>query len=189
MDDNKIFERLRYSLRKNDALNLAEIFSKQTNGVEQLFDLTTNSDNVLAFHSAWVLEQVLIDNPKLLQKWLIPLIEAMIVNKNMSVQRHYSKIIKCTLESDVAKDILKLKKHQKKIELLIERCFEGLLNEKTPIAVKAHYMDILMHFAPKNDWICEELPHVIRLNMIDSSPGIASKSKKLLKKLHSNEAS
>ena len=189
MDNNKIFERLRYSLRKNDVLNLAEIFSKQPGGVKQLFDLTTNSDNVLAFHSAWVLEHILIDNPELLQKWLIPIIEAIINTKNMSVQRHYAKIIKCTLESDVAKDILKLKKHQKKIELLIEVCFEWLINEKTPIAVKAHCMDILMHFAPNNDWISEELPHIVRLNMIDAGPGIASKSKKLLKKLHSNEAS
>lgn len=189
MDDNKIIERLRYSLRKNDVLNLAEIFSKQFNGVEQLFDLTMNSDAVLAFHSAWVLEHILIDNPKLQQKWFITIIEAMPCTKNMSVQRHYAKIVKCTLESGIADDTLKMKKHQRKTESLIEVCFEWLLNEKTPIAVKAHCMDILIYFASKNEWVREELPHIIRLNMIDASPGIESKSKKLLKKLHSNEAS
>jgi len=189
MNDDKLFERLRYSLRKNDVLNLAKIFSKQPNGIELLFDLTSNSDNVLAFHSAWVLEHILVDNPKLLQKWFIPIVEAMPSTKNMSVQRHYAKIVKCTLEYGAAKDILKLKKNQKHIETLTEVCFEWLLNTKTPIAVKAHCMDILMYFAPNNEWVSEELPHIIRLNMIDATPGIASKSKKLLEKLHSNEAS
>lgn len=189
MNDNKILERLRYSLRKNDVLNLAELFSKQHNGVEQLFDLTTNSDNVLAFHSAWVLEHILVDSTKLLQKWFIPIVEAMPSTKNMSVKRHYAKIVKCTLEAGAAKDILKLKKNQRNLESLIEVCFEWLIDEKTPIAVKAHCMDILMYFAPNNEWVSEELPHVIRLNMIDATPGIASKSKTLLKKLHSNEAS
>lgn len=189
MDDYKIFERLRYSLRKNDVLNLAEIFSKQPNGVDQLFDLTTKSDAVLAFHSAWVLEHILVGNVELSQKWLIPIVDILPSTKNMSVQRHYTKIVKCTLESGIVKDTLKLKNHQKIIESLIEVCFEWLLNEKTPIAVKAYCMDILICLAPNYEWIREELPHVIRLNMIDASPGIASKSKKILEKLHSYEAS
>ena len=113
MDNNKIFERLRYSLRKNDVLNLAEIFSKQPNGIAQLLELTSNSDKVLAFHSAWVLEHILIDSPQQLQKWFIPIVETMPNTKNMSVQRHYAKIVKCALESGAAKDIIKLKKHQK----------------------------------------------------------------------------
>ncbi len=189
MDDNKIFERLRYSLRKNDVLNLAEIFSKQPNGIAQLLELTSNSDKVLAFHSAWVLEHILIDSPQQLQKWFIPIVETMPNTKNMSVQRHYAKIVKCALESGAAKDIIKMKKHQKNIESLIEVCFEWLLNEKTPIAIKAHCMDILMYFAPNNEWVREELPHIIRLIMIDATPGIASKSKKIIEKLHSYEAS
>jgi hypothetical protein len=189
MDDNKILERLRYSLRKNDVLNLAEIFSKQSNGIEQLVELTSNSDSVLAFHSAWVLEHIVVDNSELLRKWFIPIIDKMPLTKNLSVQRHYAKIVKCSLGNGAVKDIVGSKKYNGKIEKLIEVSFEWLLNNKTPIAVKAYCMDILMYFAPNNQWIKEELPHVIRLNMIDASPGISSKSKKVLEQLSSYEAS
>jgi len=189
MDENKIIERLRYSLRKDDVLNLAEIFSNQTNGVETLVEFTTSSDSVLAFHAAWVLEHVVIDNPKLLKKWFIPVVSRMPKTRNTSVQRHFAKIAKCTLESGIANDLISSKKYGKEIESLIEVCFEWLLNEKTPIAVKAYCMDILMYFAPNNPWIKEELPHVIRLNMIDASPGIESKSKKLLEQLSNYDAS
>lgn len=189
MDETKIIERLRYSLRKDDVLNLAEIFLNQTNGVEILVEFTSNSDSVLAFHAAWVLEHVLIDNPKLLNKWFIPVVSRIPKTINTSVQRHFAKITKCSLESGITNDLISSQKFGNEIESLIETCFEWLLNEKTPIAVKAHCMDILMHFAPNNPWIKEELPHVIRLNMIDASPGIESKSKKLLEQLSNYEAS
>ncbi len=187
MDENKILERLRYSLRKNDVLNLAEIFSKQPNGIAQLFELTTKPDPILAFHSAWVLEHTIINNPKLLEKWVIPIIKAMPITKNLSVQRHYTKIVKCALEYANARNIMDLKKNRSDAEQLIEVCFEWLLNSATPIAVKSYCMDILMHFAHSNPWIKEELPHVIRLNSIDASPGIASKSRKILAKLNNHE--
>ena len=189
MDESKILERLRYSLRKNDVLNLMDIFSKNPKGIDILIDLCSNSNNTLGFHAAWVLEHMIIDKPELLKKYFVSIVNKMPETKNPSVQRHFSKIAKCSLESGAVKDFIATKKNSKSIELLIEVCFEWLLNLKTPIAVKAYCMDILVYLAPSNTWIKEELPHVIRLNMIDASPGISAKSKKILAQLSNHEAS
>ncbi|NOU18855.1 MAG: hypothetical protein HOO91_14975 [Bacteroidales bacterium] len=183
MEKERLIERLNFVMGKKEVLALAEIFADIDDGVSILFELCKSENETLSFHAAWVLENVLTANPYLFALSLSKIVEAIPNIKNPSVQRHFSKLLNIAiadcLNNRLPKDVCQLLK-KLDMEPVVEKCFEWLMNPETKAAVKAHCMDILYYFSNRYEWIAEELPYVIELQIIDGTPGIINKGKKVL---------
>jgi len=186
MEKEKLIERLNFVMCKKDVLALAELFTVMDDGVTILFELCQSENEKLSFHSAWVLENVLTSNPDLFGLCLSNIIEAIPKIKNSSLQRHFCKLLSIAMqycqENILSNDACNLLK-KADMEPIVEVCFEWLMDFTTKPAVKAHCMDILLYLSNRYEWIADELPHVIELQMIDASPGIKSKGTKVIERL------
>jgi hypothetical protein len=183
MEKDRLIERLNYVMGKKDVLALAEIFADMENGISILFDLCQSENEKLSFHSAWVLENALISNPELFSLSLSKIVELLPTIKSPSLQRHFSKLLNRAMEdcskNRLPKDVCHLLKKME-MEPIVETCFEWLMTPNVKPAVKAHCLDILVYLSNRYDWITDELPHIIELLMIDGTPGITSKGRKVL---------
>lgn len=183
MEKERLIERLQFLMGKKDVLTLAQLFADMEDGVPILFDLCQSENEKLSFHAAWVLENLLTSHPDLFGLSLSRIVELIPTVKSPSLQRHFSKLLNRALE-DCAKDRLpkdacrRLKAMD--MEPIVETCFEWLIDRETKPAVKAHCMDILYHLSKRYAWIAEELPYVIEVQIIDGTPGVTSKGRKML---------
>jgi len=183
MEKDRLIERLNFVMCKKDVLALAELFTVMEDGVTILYELCQSENEKLSFHSAWVLENVLTSNPDLFGLCLSNIIEIIPTIKNQSLQRHFCKLLSIAMqycnENKLSPDACLLFK-KADMEPIVEVCFEWLMDSITKPAVKAHCMDILLYLSARYDWITDELPHVIELQMLDGTPGIKSKGTKVL---------
>ncbi len=186
MEKDRLIERLNYAMRKKEVLALADQFSEIEDGISTLFALCQSDNEMLSFHSAWVLENVLTRNPELFSQCLSRIIIVLPDIKSPSLQRHFCKLINIAMEfcnqDKLPKDTCKLFL-QADLEPVVEVCFEWLMNPVMKPAVKVHCLDILLYLSGRYDWIKDELPHVIELMMIDGTPGIRNKGQKTLTKI------
>jgi hypothetical protein len=186
MEKDKLIERLNFTLIKKDVIFLAVIFAKMDDGVSILFKLCESDNEVLSFHSAWVLENVLTSNPELFAKSLSRIVEITPTIKHPSLKRHFCKLLNLAMEDCrnglFPKDTCHLF-DKLDMEPVVESCFEWLMDPAIRPAVKVHCMDILVHLSNRYDWIKDELPHVVELQMIDGSPGLKNKGGKIIEAL------
>ncbi len=172
MDIDSLSERLNYSLRKNEVLQLAQFFSTHPMGVDTLFEISLSGSGGLAFHAAWVLESCLMENPHLLDKNAHRLLTHIPDLKNNSVRRHFCKLFKTWMVKHHMETCSWFSPQSADAETLIEVCYDWLLSSDVPVSVKAHCLEILQVLSLYHPWIAEELPNTIRLIQIDSSAGI-----------------
>ena len=186
MEKERLIERLNYVMGKKDVLALAEIFSEMKDGISILWDLCQSDNEKLSFHSAWVLENVLIPNPELFSLNFSKIIELLPTTKRPSLQRHLCKLLSYAMEdclkNRLPKDACLLFKKMD-MEPIVEVCFEWLMNPLVKPSVKAYCMDILFYLSKRYDWIADELPYIIELQMIDGTPGIKAKGNMIIKRL------
>lgn len=178
-----LIERLNFTMAKKDVLALAEIFSKMSDGISVLFEICQLDDEKISFHAAWVLENVLISNPDLFSLNLSKIIEITPTLKKPSLKRHFCKMLNHAMEdcskNRLPRDVCQLFK-KLDMEPIVESCFEWMMDPAIKPAVKVHCMDILGHLSKRYDWIADELPHVITLQMLDGTPGLINKGHKVL---------
>ncbi|HRX31686.1 MAG TPA: hypothetical protein P5349_07320 [Tenuifilaceae bacterium] len=186
MDNTQLIDRLRYSLKKNDVLQLASFFASSSQSIDQLVMLATDNNPMLAFHSAWVLENCLLSNSDLLNRYSPKLLEVFPCIVNNSVKRHISKLLSLWIFGfdDLSERVAE---GREAFQQLAETCFDWVLSPSTPVAVKANCLKILARVSPYFQWVKDELPNVVRLVGIDASPGIKSISKKVLKEAMNHE--
>jgi len=183
MEKERLIERLHFLMGKKDVLALAQLFADMEDGVSILFDLCQSENEKLSFHAAWVLENVLTSHADLFRVSLPAIIELLPKAKSPSLQRHFSKLLNHAMldcsKNRLPKDACQLFKRMD-MEPIVETCFEWLIDRSTKPAVKAHCMDILLYLSKQYTWIAEELPYVIELQIIDGTPGVINKGKKVL---------
>lgn len=183
MEKERFIERLKFLMGKKDCLILAEFFAQLEDGISILFELCQSDNEQLSFHAAWVLENALTSNPDLFSINLSKIVELIPTIKSPSTQRHFSKLLNHAMQdclnNRLPKDACQLLKKMD-MEPIVETCFELLMDKNTKPAVKAHCMDILLYLSKRYEWISEELPYVVELQIIDATPGIINKGKKVL---------
>jgi hypothetical protein len=183
MEKDRLIERLNFIMGKKDTLALAEVFTSMDDGVSTLFDLCQSDNEMLSFHAAWVLENVLSANPELFGQSISKIIDIIPTITSPSLKRHFCKLLNLALNgcenSELPKEACEQLKRMD-LEPVIESCFEWLISSSTKPAVKAHCMDILLYLSRRYDWIAIELPYVIEVQLLDATPGIYNKGKKVL---------
>jgi hypothetical protein len=186
IDRIKLIERLQFTMKKKDVLQLAESFSLSGFEIEEIISLTSHSNQTLGFHSAWVLENMLLPMPEALDYYLLVIIEQLPHTTNPSVKRHFAKLVSFGINRIVKRQTAKVFEKefwQTNLEPLEEVCFKWLVEENTKPAVKAHCMDILFLLSYRQKWIAEELPHIIENQMEMGPPSIRAKGKEILKSI------
>ena len=66
------------------------------------------------------------------------------------------------------------------MEVVVEQCFDWLIDPKVKIAVKVFAADTLFNLCDRYDWIKDELANQVLFMLRDGGPAIQSRGKKLL---------
>ncbi len=181
MEIQNLLERLNYKLRKYEVQQLAQFFSSHPQGIELLFEISSAQNKKNSFHAAWVLENCLLSNKDLLNRYANELIKHTPQLTNNSVRRHFSKLLKTWLyqTNNLSQWISDRPNEAKQI---IEISFDWMLSNSVAVSVKVHCMDILLVLSEHNKWIANELPHVMRLVQINSTPGLKAMARRMVKR-------
>lgn len=145
---------------------------------EDLMDLSVYPHRKIAFHAAWVLEYLIYSNPERFKNVYANFLSFYLVQKNLSCQRHFTKILMLLTESSNRHLLENID-----LEKLTERTFELLIDTLTPIAVKANCMNILFNMREVFTWITEELKEQVLFLLKNGTPAIQSRGKNILKRL------
>jgi hypothetical protein len=182
----QLLERLNYSMTKKEVLRLAIAFTDEKLDLELLISRSCYEDSALAFHSAWVLENIMFQKEDALDYYLPRFIDLLPRVKSPSVRRHFAKLIAMGIRRVVEKKASKACERElwiTDLEPLEEVCFRWFVEEDTRPAVKAHCLEILYLLSTREKWIAEELPTIIENQMVYGSPGLKAKGRAILKLL------
>lgn len=183
MQQEKLLERLRYSLRKNDVTLLAGLFSELPGGTALLFSLCESPDKQLAFHASWVLEFLIKDDTDSLRANAYQLTRCYIRLKNPSVIRHLGKLVAEWMSLERKSGYPETVSNICNIDNLSEVAFDRVVGVDTPVAVRANGLDILWECSFYRLWVLDEIPNLIRLLRADASPGILARCRQVEQKL------
>ena len=186
IDRIQLLDRLRYAMTKKDVQWIAQEFRAQRIDPEELIGLCCSSDSATAFHSAWVLENILLTKPEGIDYYLPKLVELLPQIKNDSVKRHFTKLISIGVRRVVLKETTRNSERnfwEMNLEPIEELCFKWFVDEGTKPAVRVHSLVILYLLSMREPWIAEELPAIIENQMEFSSPGFRAKAKQILRLL------
>lgn len=173
-------------MTKKEALRLAIAFTDEKLDLEFLISQSCCDDSALAFHSAWVLENIMLQKEDALDYYLPRFIDLLPRVKSPSVRRHFAKLIATGIRRVVEKKASKACERElwiTDLEPLEEVCFRWFVEEDTRPAVKAHCLEILYLLSTREKWIAEELPTIIENQMAFGSPGLKAKGRAILKLL------
>jgi len=137
-----------------------------------------HSDNQVSFRAAWLLEHICIQQPALLSSIYNVLINRLSEQNHWGTIRSYTKIV--MLATDV-KTAIPHTSYQE--EVLIEQCFNWLINPRCPVAVIVNCFDILYNLRKRNPWIEEELKAQIQHLLKKPTPALASRAKRIMKRI------
>jgi hypothetical protein len=101
---------------------------------------------------------------------------------NASCKRHYTRIMMHLTGPDAPKAI-KEKLTDLDLEIVVEQCFNWIIDPKVKVAVKVFAADTLFNLCGRYDWIKDELTNQIQFMMRDGGAAIQSRGKKLLASL------
>ncbi|HCY00403.1 MAG TPA: hypothetical protein DG754_09720 [Bacteroidales bacterium] len=189
MDKHWLIEKLRHTTRKTEAIQLAQSFTELGVKPDELMALSLHPVESVRFHSAWVLENILLLNLEELDYYLLDLVYYLPKVKSDSVKRHFAKLIAVGVNRIVKKKTSKIFEKvfwSENLESLEETCFRWVVDEETKSDVKVHCLEILYLLSTREKWIAEELPHIIENQISFGSPLIRARGKEILRKLSMN---
>lgn len=96
-----------------------------------------------------------------------------------SCKRHYAKIA-MHITSPKIHPLIKEHLQNKNLEVIVEQCFDWMIDPKVLIAVKVFAAETLYNLSHRYKWISEELKDQLSFLMNNGSAAIQSKGKKLL---------
>jgi len=139
--------------------------------IDELYHLIFSSDIKEQWRAAWLFEHIFLENEDLVQPFLKDMIRQFPTITNDGVKRHFSKILAFS-------DINEILDGE-----IINTCFEWILSEKIPVAVKANCMHILYNATKKYPELKPELQIVLEEQFHNNTSGFKSRAKKILKEI------
>ncbi|MFC6102679.1 hypothetical protein [Olivibacter domesticus] len=173
------------TLKKSQAIALAEIAATTNFSMLDLLTLCYHAEKPIAFRASWILEFVEDKYPIRFIPILDDFIKQLPKQDNDSCQRLFSKIL-MHISNPKASDIRRTmfnKLSSTVHERIVETMFEWLINPATPVAVRVNCMDVLYYMTPQFPWIKDELLAQIEFYLKDGSAALQSRGKALHKKL------
>jgi hypothetical protein len=155
---------------KETAVLIAKEIANEPKRMQDLWDFAI-STHEKSWRASWLMDKVYDEAPQLIIPY-IPLMIQMIPELECeSKQRQFLKLISIEpLPKAISGHF-------------INRCFDLLISNATPVAVRVHAMQILFNFSQQEPDIKNELALIIREHMDEGTAGFRSRGKRILKQL------
>lgn len=167
---------------KNQITDLAVLVNGGKINVADLLELNFDKNEQVAFRSSWILENVFLNHPLLFIPHVTYFLEKFSLQKNLSCCRHYGKILALITKKNASK-VLKEIIQNTDTKPLVEIVFSWLIDEKMPVAVKSHCLNILANLTAKHSWIKDELLETMDFLVDKESIAFYAKVKQIRKQL------
>ncbi|TRX61161.1 hypothetical protein [Carboxylicivirga sp. M1479] len=151
---------------------LAKQVYQSPKDISILLELNEHPQHKIAWRSAYLLDLSHDLDKTILDEHLQLLMDRTPLLSSQSIKRHYLRILSQHDLSEVADG------------QLLDCCFEWLQTEETPIAVKAHCMQILYDLTVPYPELISELKAVLENLIPYGSKGEVNKAKKILAQLN-----
>ena len=179
MTQDELIGHLTSTFGKTKVDKLKIILATQQFSLHDLIDLTFHPDQTIAFRSAWLLENIVLAIPLACLNEIDHLLIEFTKVSYPSCQRHYAKMI-MHLTAPKINPLIKEQLQNKSLELIVEKCFDWMIDPKVLIAVKLFAAEALFNLRSRYSWITEELMSQLQFLMNNGSAAIQSRGKKLL---------
>lgn len=147
---------------------LAKELYQYPNSIPMLMELNEHADAKIAWRSAYLLDLVHDIDPQALDEQLETIIQRTPHLTNQSIRRHYLRILTQHNLDELADG------------QLLDCCFSWLQTQETPIAVKAHCMQIIFNLTRAYPELKSELKAVLENLLPYGSKGEVNRAKKIL---------
>ncbi|MBD1425300.1 hypothetical protein [Sphingobacterium arenae] len=182
--ENKVFEPqlvqfLKVDIRQYPAKSFnLDFIQKHGFTVAGLLAYSYHPDNQVSFRAAWLLEHICIKDPAIIAPIYNTFINRLAAQKHWGTIRSYTKIAMLATKRKTA-----IPHTKEQEEIVIEQCFNWLINISCPVAVVVNCLDILYNLRKKNPWLEEELKAQIQHLLKNPTPALASRANKILKRI------
>jgi len=154
MLNHSLLANIKTTLQKSKVEKLAAIVSGDSFSVADLIDVSFYHDEQIGFRAAWILENVYTNHELRFLPHALYFLEKLPQQHNLSALRHYVKILALMTKRNASIDIKKIIEHYD-TDYLAEVVFAWLIDEKIPVAIKSHCLNILANLTAKHSWIKE----------------------------------
>jgi len=182
MQNDLLLETIKTTLQKSKVEKLAAIASEETFSVKGLIDLSFYHDKQIGFRAAWILENVYTTHQFRFLPHALYFLERLPQQSNLSALRHYVKILAFMTKKNTAEAVKKVIAGYD-TDHLVEVVFAWLIDEKIPVAIKSHCLNILANLNTKHNWIREELLQTMDFLVDKESIAFFAKVKQIRKQL------
>lgn len=172
-------------ISKKKVEELAQVIAEGEFPIQELIDLTFHAEEQVGFRASWILETMYIHNSVCFAPHVDYFLTKFRHQENPSSRRHFGKIL-ALLTAKKAPIAIKELVDQYKTDDLVETVFNWLIDDKVPVAVKSHCLNILANLSTKHDWIKEELIETMNFLVDKESIAFYAKVKQIRKQLKSN---
>lgn len=179
-----LLDAIKNTLHKNKVEKLAAIGSEDIFSVKDLIDLSFYSDEQVGFRSAWILENVYSNHKERFLPYTVYFLDKFSAQTNFSALRHFVKILAFMTKKNASPEIKKIISGYD-TDTLVEVVFSWLIDEKIPVAVKSHCLNILANLNAKHNWIKDELLQTMDFLVDKESIAFFAKVKQIRKQLGS----
>jgi hypothetical protein len=196
MQEDDLLKEISQTLTKNKVEKLTKIAADANYSISSLIDLTFNTQQEIAFRSAWILEHIVYRYTNRFLPFVADFITSYCKQTNRSCQRHYTKILMLLFSIKYLKRLKNIEEEpsavfmmnqvkpiDEKAEDIIETTFDWLIDPRTPVAVKANCLDILYSYTDEHDWIVDELKAQINYFLRDGTAAMQNRGKRILENL------
>ncbi len=149
--------------------------------LNQLIGLCLHKEQKVAFHAAWVLEEICFHDFGYFLTHFNHFVEIIPDVKNDSVKRHFAKLLAFSLEQAPNEKIISCW-IQTNSEPAAQTLFDWLIDPAIKPGVKVWCINALTFLAPQYEWVKEELLPTVESLLPAASPGLRAGIKRFLKK-------
>ncbi|PWS25954.1 hypothetical protein DHW03_18045 [Pedobacter yonginense] len=167
---------------KSRVEKLAAITSEETFSIEDLINLSFHKDAQIGFRAAWILENVYSSHQERFLPTTIYFLDHFSNQTNLSALRHFVKILALITKKNASPALKKIVAEYD-TNKIVEVVFAWLIDEKIPVAVKSHCLNILANLSTKHGWIKEELIETMDFLVDKESIAFFAKVKQIRKQL------
>ncbi len=141
---------------------------------DNLIKLSFGTNQPEGWRSAWVLAELVKDYKGLLARiapYSRKIIDSFTVFKHPGQKREYMKVMQL------------LNLQEEEMGLLLNLCFDWLLDKEIDVAIRVHCMQIIYEFSLKEPDLQQELKVILEQEMDYGSAGFRGRARKILKKI------
>ncbi len=167
----RIKEHIQQRASKNETVAFTKYIIERPYLIEELYKLIFQYNIKEQWKAAWLFEHIYLEDKRLINPYLKNMIQQFPNLESDGVKRHFSKILAYSEINHLLDGCF------------INTCFDWILSEKIPVAVKANCMHILYNATKIYPELKPELKIVIEEQFNNNSAGFKSRARKILKEI------